>query len=144
MPVSIIIIIEDKELRREAIKMQKYNYLKEETQDIMDYLLGNYDVKTIEDFDQDDLSDLQDNLWTEDSVTGNASGSYTFNESEAEEHLLYNRDLLVEALKEFAVPSYELLYNYIDDPEAEDVLVRCYVLPQAIEAAVENIKEGNY
>lgn len=124
--------------------MQKYDYLKEETQDVMDYLLGNYEVKTIEDFDQDDLSDLQDDLWEEDSVTGNASGRYTFDESEAEENLLYNRELLVEALKEFAVPSYELLYSYIDDPEAEDVLVRCYVLPQAIEAAVKNIKEGNY
>lgn len=124
--------------------MQKYDYVKEVTQDVMDYLLGNYDVKTIEDFDQDDLSDLQDDLFNEDSVTGNASGSYTFNEAEAEEHLLYNRDLLVEALKVASVPCYELLYNYIDDPEVEDVLVRCYVLPQAIEAAVENIKKGNY
>ena len=124
--------------------MQKYDYLKEETRDVMNYLLGNSDPKTIKGFDQDDLSDLQDDLFNEDSVTGNASGSYTFNESEAEEHLLYNRDLLVEALKEFAVPSYELLYGYIDDPEAEDVLVRCYLLPQAIEAAINNIKEGNY
>ena len=132
------------ELRKGAIKMQKYDYLKEETQDVVDYLLDNYDVKAIEDFDQDDLADLQDDLFNEDSVTGNASGSYTFNESEAEEHLLYNRELLVEALKEFAVPPYELLYNYIDDPEAEDVTVRCYLLSQAIEAAVENIKKGNY
>ena len=124
--------------------MQKYDYLKEETQDVMDYPLGNYDVKTIKGFDQDDTEDLHDDLWVEDSVTGNASGSYTFNESEAEEHLLYNRDLLVEALKELAVPSYELLYSYIDDPEAEDVLVRCYLLPQALEAAVKNIKESNY
>lgn len=124
--------------------MQKYNYLKEETHDVMDYLLGNYVVKTIEDFDRDDLTDLQDDLFNEDSVTGNASGIYTFSESEAEENLLYNRDLLVEALKKFAVPSWELLYNYLDDPEAEDVLVRCYLLPQAIEAAVKNIKEGNY
>lgn len=44
--------------------------------------------------------DLNDTLFTYDSVTGNASGSYTFNAWTAEEYLCHNWDLLGEALTE--------------------------------------------
>lgn len=44
--------------------------------------------------------DLNDTLFTCDSVTGNASGSYTFNTWTAEEYLCHNWDLLGEALTE--------------------------------------------
>ena len=52
-----------------------------------------------EDFDT--LEELEEHLnevlFTEDSVTGNASGSYTFNTYEAEENICHNLDLLGEA-----------------------------------------------
>ncbi len=59
-----------------------YNYLEAIKEDIKSYLDDNIsdyaDYEDIEDF----RDDLYDNLWGEDSVTGNTSGSYTFNREE--------------------------------------------------------------
>ena len=44
---------------------------------------------------------LNDDLWIYDGVTGNASGSYTFNTWKAEENLCHNWELLAEALHMF-------------------------------------------
>lgn len=44
---------------------------------------------------------LNDALWIDDSVTGNASGSYTFCTATAREYVLDNFGLLEEALDEF-------------------------------------------
>ena len=60
----------------------KYNYLEAVKEDIKNYLLDNiseYDTSDLDDFKET----LYEYLWDEDSVTGNASGSYTFNREEA-------------------------------------------------------------
>lgn len=44
---------------------------------------------------------LYEAMWTSDSVTGNGSGSYTFNRWVAEENLCHNMDLFLEAVEEF-------------------------------------------
>ena len=55
-----------------------YNYLKAMKSDIMDYIRN--DVNTNEFTSREELEErLNDDLWTVDSVTGNVSGSYTFN-----------------------------------------------------------------
>ena len=54
--------------------------------------------------DADEAFDqLYDDMWVNDSVTGNASGSYTFNSYRAEEYICHNWDLLVEAIREFGL-----------------------------------------
>lgn len=73
--------------------------------------------------------DLNEKLFVEDSVTGNASGSYTFNAWKAEEYLCHNLDLLAEANEEFGGSSDILS----DGAEMCDVTIRCYLLWQAIE-----------
>jgi hypothetical protein len=80
---------------------------------------------------------LNDTLWTVDSVTGNGSGSYTFNSYQAEENICHNFDLLAEALEEFG-GGCDILK---DGAEAADVTIRCYLLGQCIAEALEEIED---
>lgn len=84
---------------------------------------------------------IYETLWTEDSVTGNASGSYTFNRTEARDNLEGNEDLAREALREFGYPE-EHYFEKVEDEEFEylDVTVRCYLLGEAVGEAVENAR----
>ena len=82
---------------------------------------------------------LNDTLWVEDSVTGNASGSYTFCRATAEEYLAGNEELAQEALREFGYPE-EHYFDKVEEEEFEylDVTVRCYLLGEAVAEALEN------
>lgn len=116
--------------------MTEYNYLFAMTKDIINYIeenidLGEYD--TLEELEEH----LNEILFTEDSVTGNASGSYTFSTWKAEEYLCHNLDLLADALREFGCGLDYLLEK---GAEAADVTIRCYLLGQAISEALEEIK----
>ena len=104
----------------------KYNYLEAVKEDIKNYLLDNiseYDTSDLDDFKET----LYEYLWDEDSVTGNASGSYTFNREEAKGYVGDNLDLMVEAFKEFGDTSrlLDCLENF--DFETIDVTIRCYL-----------------
>ncbi len=62
--------------------MMNYNYLENMIEDIKAYIDEEIDLTEYTDddgeLDRDRLEeDLQDTLWIADSVTGNASGSYT-------------------------------------------------------------------
>lgn len=115
--------------------MERYNYLRAVKEDVLNYINENNIVVTSENRDEV-KQDLNDTLFTCDSVTGNASGSYTFNAWKAEEYLCHNWELLVEALTEFG---YDM--NYLGrGAEACDVTIRCYMLGQAISEALEEIE----
>ena len=114
----------------------KYNYLEAVKEDIKNYLLDNiseYDTSDLDDFKET----LYDDLWTEDSVTGNTVGSYTFNREEAKGYVGDNLDLMVEAFKEFDDTSrlLDCLENF--DFETIDVTIRCYLLSQAIDEVLD-------
>ena len=79
--------------------------------------------------------ELNDELWTDDSVTGNGSGSYTFSAWQAEEYLAHNLDLLADALEEFGGDLNPLR----DGAEACDVTIRCWLLPSAISGALDDL-----
>ena len=108
--------------------MEKYNYRENVLEDVKEYISNNYtreELKELAD-DLDELGEkLHDEMWTADSVTGNGSGSYTFNAWKAEENLCHNWDLIQEVGREFG----ELdLFN----PEGCDVSIRCYYLAECI------------
>ena len=108
--------------------MEKYDYLSSVESDVREYIENNVDFHDYSDLDEM-KEDLNEKLFVEDSVTGNASGSYTFNTWKAEEYLCHNLDLLAEANKEFGGSSDILS----DGAEMCDVTIRCYLLGQAIE-----------
>ena len=113
-----------------------YNYLKSIKEDVKNYLEENYNVETIEEINKIDTNNLYDELFVEDSVTGNASGSYTFSTYQAEENLCHNLDLLKEALESFGSD-----IDYLESPEACDVTIRCYLLGQVIPDVLEELQE---
>lgn len=114
----------------------KYNYLEALKNDIKNYIEENEaTIPTLENI-EDLREHLHDVLWTADSVTGNASDSYTFNRWEAEENLCYNIDLLDEALQE-----YGYYANALENgAEWCDVTIRCYLLSAAIDEVLEEMK----
>lgn len=117
--------------------MLGYDYREAVKDDVLEYISNEInfkDFETIEDLEEH----LQEVLFTEDSVTGNASGSYTFNAYEAEENIAHNLDLLAEALNEFGESLDYLLEN---GAEAADVTIRCYLLSECIGDALEEIEE---
>lgn len=119
--------------------MTTYNYLEAMVEDIKDYIRDNFEEWEIADklADRDEWEEeLNDDLWTVDSVTGNASGSYTFSTYLAEEYICHNLDLLAEAAEEFC-SGIDLLK---DGAEACDVTIRCYLLNQAIREALNEIE----
>lgn len=108
--------------------MEKYDYLSAVESDVREYIENNVNFHDYSDLDEM-KEDLNEKLFVEDSVTGNASGSYTFNAWKAEEYLCHNLDLLAEANEEFGGSSDILS----DGAEKCDVTIRCYLLGQAIE-----------
>ena len=70
---------------------------------------------------------LYDFLWFDDSVTGNGSGSYTFDEHFASECLVGNYSLLQEALDDYGqFPLIEV------SAQVFDVTIRCYLLSEVL------------
>lgn len=103
---------------------ERYDYEKAMREDIRQYLANNREEgKRIEDKDRDKL---YDDMWVADSVTGNGSGSYTFNSWIAEENVCHNLDLLGEAMDEFCIDGDTLREKM--SGEWADVTIRCYLL----------------
>lgn len=86
---------------------------------------------------------LNDDLWTADSVTGNGSGSYTFNRVQASLYVLDNMDLLQEAIDEFATDPATVGDKFIsEDWEWFDVTIRCYLLGSIISDVLNEMEEN--
>lgn len=112
-----------------------YNYMEAIKEDIKDYI--NEEVTLSNFSDREELEEkLNEDLWTVDSVTGNASGSYTFDTYTAEEYICHNLDLLAEACEEFGI-----LDPLKEGAESCDVTIRCYLLSQAIGEVLDDMEE---
>lgn len=112
--------------------MAYYNYKEAMKDDILNYCSdNNIDLETY------DIDKLNEELWTEDSVTGNASGSYTFNRALAKEYVMNNLDLLRDACLDFGMNKAEYFDKMVEeDWEYLDVTIRCYLLGEAIIYAI--------
>ena len=128
---------ENRRLEKELDKSREpYDYREAVKADVLD-ALSDYDFKdyeTLEDLEQV----LNNDLWTCDYVTGNASGSYFCNSWKAESCLCHNMDLLAEAAAEFCGDLGEWVER---GAEYCDVSIRCYLLGGAIAEALEEIED---
>ena len=113
-----------------------YDYLEAEKEDVLDYIKENIDFSSFE-YIEELEEELNEELWSEDSVTGNASGSYTYNRYLAAEYIAHNLDLLGEALEAFGCDASSI------EKGAEwcDVTIRCYLLSSAISEALKEIED---
>lgn len=119
-------------------------YLEEVTEDVKNYIENEIDLDDYRDedgeIDRDELEEyLNDTLWIEDSVTGNASGSYTFNSARAKENVFADLDSVKEAFEEFGEKDRfaDLFFN--EEWETIDVITRCALLGQAIGEALDDL-----
>lgn len=123
----------------------KYNYCESIKNDVLEYIKENYTTREqIENLDNRNewLEKLNDALWVEDSVTGNASGSYTFNRYMAREYVLEWLDVLRDALEDFGVTPKMVSEKFLDEEwEYFDVTIRCYLLGGAIVHALDELEE---
>lgn len=106
-----------------------YNYFEAIKEDVKEYL---------KETSERDFDTLYDEMFVDDSITGNASGSYTFSTWQAEENIAHNMDLLKEALEEFGGDYGEALEK---GAEYCDVTIRCYLLGQVLQEVLEELEE---
>lgn len=120
--------------------MERYDYHAAMKKDVLEYIEENYTKEEIKEHleNKDEfIEKLHDDLWVCDSVTGNASGSYTFNTWQANENLCHNLDLLKDALEEFCCDYGKALER---GSEYCDVTIRCYLLGSVIYGVVNELE----
>lgn len=99
--------------------------------------------------EESNFEDIMESLFIDDSVTGNASGSYTFCTATAAENVAgfyYDerlRDMILGA-------GYEINAEFLDNPERIDVIIRCMMLSEVediikayFEEQIEELEEKN-
>ena len=119
----------------------KYDYREHIKADVLDSL----DLFDMTEYDSaDELYEaMYDELFDEDSVTGNASGSYTFDRAEAKENVVANIDILHDAAEDGFIEAEEIGKKFMaEEWEFFDVLIRCYLLSSVCyEVAEEKFNE---
>lgn len=116
-----------------------YDYYEEVKNAVEEAATSEYTLKMLEPMDLNKYEEkLNDALWIDDSVTGNASGSYFFNRYEAEEALAHNWDLATEALQEFGYNDVDILEK---GAEWVDVTIRCYILSSCIAEYIDKNRQ---
>ncbi len=114
---------------------KRYNYLEAMKDDIKEYIQCENFLDEWKGNRAALEEKLYSDLWDDDSVTGNGSGSYTFNTWQAEEYICHNLDLLAEALQE----SGHMVDILEKGAEWCDVVIRCYLLGQAITESLDKL-----
>ena len=123
----------------------EYDYREVVKEDVIEQIKDGYkenSLRLYKEEGRDALEEyLNDELWVDDQVTGNASGSYTFNTWEAEENLCHNMSVLEEACDEFGQDVGEAVKR---GAEYCDVTIRCYLLGGAISEAIDELEAEGY
>jgi hypothetical protein len=119
--------------------MEKYDYRQATIDDICAYIREN-DIVVTKNNRKRLEDELYDKMFVCDSVTGNASGSYTFNAWKAEEYLCHNLDLLAEAIDELGgdAGTYK---DCMEIAEKGDVTIRCYLLGECLSFVLDKLEE---
>lgn len=101
-----------------------YNYHIAVKDDIREYIKENYNSVT-----EKMRAEIFDTILGEDSVTGNASGSYTMNRAIAKEYIIENIDLLNRAVDEYGFDKKDIGEQFLSEEwEQLDVLIRLYLV----------------
>lgn len=129
--------------------MEKYDYKRAITDDVKDWIVNETDIleEGITEGKDDDIYNwLYDEIFDEDSITGNGAYYYS-TEEKCSEFLSGNYDLVYEAMNEYSdMRSINILISHFEDKDLAryfDCTIRCYLLMDCIYAAFEELeKEG--
>lgn len=116
--------------------VRRFLYYKEhEIEDIekwLKYSLSDKEMSQLLDGDADLKEAIYDELWLCDDVTGNGSGSYTFDNITAQYNLVGNWHLLKFVTEEFQES------NVVESgPEYCDVLIRLHLLDECLDESLK-------
>lgn len=122
-----------------------YDYLEAVKDDVKEYIKNEVNVGDYS--DRDEMGEqLYDTLFCEDSVTGNASGSYTFNSYKAKEYIESDPEAYTyirELVSEYGMDAETVADKFLnEDWEYWDVSIRCYLLYQAVDKALEELEDS--
>ena len=121
-------------------KMYK-DYVAQMMNDVRTWIDENIDLNEFDTVEEMTTA-AYDGMWIDDSITGNASGSYYFNSFKAREMVFENMDIVTEALEAFGTPAEEIARKFMsEDWEYFDVTARCYLLGQVLDEVAEDYRE---
>ena len=116
-----------------------YDYREAMTEDVKQWITDEINLADWTEDREGLEQQLNNDLWTADSVTGNASGSYYCNSYKAEESIAHNWDLLNEALDEFGQNNINVIEK---GAEWADATIRCYLLGSVISDVLDEMEEN--
>lgn len=118
--------------------MERYNYYDEVKDDVVKAICEDTELEPHEDEDRDNYAErLEDALWASE-VTGNGDYAYYYSDEEdAISAVMWNLDLCSEAYCEFDREKDAV--SFMNNIREADVSIRCYVLPSAIDAAIDEL-----
>ena len=121
--------------------MNNYDYRYEMRQDVRNAIEEGYSLDEWRGR-RDELEEkLNEDLWIDDGVTGNASGSYYCNSYKAMQAVMDNMELLQEALDEFGADYADIGRRFMEgDWECFDVSIRCYLLSSVVADVLDDIE----
>ena len=126
--------------------MEKYDYRRVITDAIKDWIVNDTDLmeeggSSI--YDNDIADWIYDEVWDEDLITGNGI-YYHDTEDKCSEYICHNFDLLYEAAREYCIDDdVNILIEHYEDKSLArycDTTIRCYLLGECIEKALEELK----
>ena len=125
--------------------MDKYDYRRALTDDLKDWIVNNTDIMeegVVEERDNELPNWIYDEVWGEDSITGNGY-SYYASEEKCSEYLADNYDILYDAAREFCLDDdINILINHYKNKDLAryfDCTIRCYLLGECIDVALEEL-----
>ena len=121
-----------------------YNYREEIKSDILNYFEcgdGDWIIEKSNNFEQF-KENCYDEFFVDDSITGNGSGSYTYNSMQSKEYVESNLNELKEALSILCVEAEEVGEHFLNgDYEYFDVTIRCYLLGEVLFSMERELEE---
>lgn len=117
-----------------------YNYREAVTSDLLDWMEENRelwaDMERYEAYEK-----IYDLVWVDDSVTGNASGSYTFNRYQARENFFGDDDseAYLDALVDEGLLDHAQIGKWVAEENWEtiDVCIRCHLVGECLEEVLD-------
>lgn len=101
-----------------------YNYHEAVKDDIREYIKENFGAVT-----EKMRAEIFDATLRNDSITGDASGSYTMNRATAKEYVIENIDLLKKVVDEYGFDKNDIGEQFLSEEwEQFDVLIRLYLV----------------
>lgn len=123
--------------------MDRYDYRKVIKNEIIDWIISNTDLmENKESLYDDEISNwIYDEVFAEDSVTGNGPYGYA-REEQCREYVASNLDLYFEAAREFDdFPTGTTPWTVRNPAQHMDATIRCYLLGECIENALEELRK---